>query len=139
VELHPRDPPVDPEGELAMVGIESALDKYHASHAHRSYGMSCDQFDDLYRSASGRCEICGVRGEDTPTSRLFIDHDQAVGYYAVRGLLCNSCNTLLGIRGGGFTVAAEAYLTAKSWHVGRLMRRRRGQRIADGHVLDQSA
>jgi len=112
-----------------------STDKYHASHAHRSYGMTCDQFDDLYRSADGRCEICGVRGEATPTGMLFIDHDRPAGYHAVRGLLCNSCNTLLGIR-GGFNAAADAYLTARPWHAGRLIRRRRGQRIVDGHIAN---
>lgn len=110
-------------------------DRYHAKCHHRAKGMTCEQFDDLYAAVAGRCEICGARGEETPNGMLFLDHDYSRGYWAVRGLLCNSCNTLLGRRKGAFSRGSEAYLAARPWHEGRLIRRRQGQRIADGHIV----
>lgn len=92
---------------------------YHQPHQHRLYRMTCDEFDALYRAVKGRCEICAIAGEATATGRLFIDHDMRLGYHAVRGLLCNSCNTLLGVRNGAFSTASAAYLAARPWHEGR--------------------
>jgi len=39
-----------------------------------------------------QCEACGCPSEKSPGGKLFIDHDGAVGNWAVRGLLCTACN-----------------------------------------------
>jgi len=55
--------------------------------AHRTYKLTCLEFDDLENRARGRCERCGTTG-----GQLVIDHDHARGVDAVRGLLCHGCN-----------------------------------------------
>jgi hypothetical protein len=84
---------------------------------HRNYKLTCAEYDELWRRANGRCEICGAREEDTPHGVLFIDHDARVGPRAVRGLLCNRCNCRLHEpeRAGP---ALDRYL-AKAWHLTR--------------------
>jgi hypothetical protein len=66
--------------------------------AHRNYDMSCEEYDAMWFEAAGRCEICRCLPEETKNGRLFIDHHPFTGRWAVRGLLCNACNTTLGDR-----------------------------------------
>jgi len=63
---------------------------------HRSYNVSCEQFDDLLATAGFACQRCRV-----PSERLVIDHDHALGWWAVRGLLCPWCNSHLGLVDAG--------------------------------------
>lgn len=84
---------------------------------HRVYGMSCNDLDALYVRAGHACEICGA--PERPGDPLNIDHEAFLGKYAVRGLLCRSCNGWLGnsyhpnIRASG--PEAERYLDAPWW------------------------
>jgi hypothetical protein len=68
----------------------------HEKCRHRHYRMTCDQFDGLMGRAEGRCQVCRRTGEPDGRGVLFIDHDSAHGNWAVRGLLCTTCNTILG-------------------------------------------
>lgn len=61
---------------------------------HFTYHLTCSEFDMLEREADGFCDICGRdlrHYGDTP----HIDHDHAIGWRAVRGLLCRACNARL--------------------------------------------
>lgn len=85
----------------------------HTSCTHKQYAVSCVEFNALAATAGGCCQMC-----QTPTAPLVIDHDHALGMWAVRGLLCTSCNVTLGrIEHGrkGMTPAAGRYLDAP-WH-----------------------
>lgn len=62
---------------------------------HRHYLMDCETFNALWKRARGRCEICRARPEDVPHGMLHIDHDENVGIWGVRGLLCSRCNSSL--------------------------------------------
>lgn len=66
--------------------------KAHAAHIMRLYGLTPDEYDQIYEAQGGRCAICqratGAR------KRLPVDHDHADG--EVRGLLCTRCNDMLG-------------------------------------------
>ena len=64
----------------------------------RNYGISLREFQDLFARQGGVCAICGQpetasKGGRKP--RLSIDHDHETG--EIRGLLCNRCNTGLGL------------------------------------------
>jgi hypothetical protein len=61
---------------------------------HKHYRLSCDQFDALHEESGGRCQICHRLPEDTSHRMLCIDHDGLL--WAVRGLLCGTCNSTLG-------------------------------------------
>lgn len=55
------------------------------------FGLTVDAYDELLLRQNGVCAIC-LR---PPTKiRLAVDHDHVTG--AIRGLLCYSCNHLLG-------------------------------------------
>ncbi len=84
-------------------------------HAHRSYLMTCDEFAGLDDRAEGRCEICRRPAELSPGGGLYIDH-QGGRRWAVRGLLCNPCNTVL-TDGREPTPEQRAYLE-RAWYRG---------------------
>lgn len=74
----------------------------------RDYGLTHDEYMALLEEQGGVCAICGS-AEDGDRS-LSVDHDHVTG--AVRGLLCNRCNPMLGYARDSITVlnAAIAYL-----------------------------
>ena len=63
------------------------------------YGLSREAFELLLTSQGGVCAICG--GTHTGTryagKRLCVDHDHVTG--AIRGLLCHTCNRVMGLLG----------------------------------------
>lgn len=66
----------------------------------RKYGLSTEQYNRLLKAQDGLCAICGqlpTRGwlhTGDGEHGLVVDHDHATG--AVRGLLCTTCNLVLG-------------------------------------------
>ena len=55
----------------------------------RVYGLSKDQFEEMFLKQGHRCKLCGA-SDITPC----VDHDYETG--AVRGILCIGCNVALG-------------------------------------------
>lgn len=92
---------------------------YHHPCRHGKYHLSCEQFDELFIAARGACQICRRTGHETNSGVLFIDHDNAISYRAVRGLLCVRCNGMLGMtffwRSLAEIRAIRTYL-ANPWH-----------------------
>jgi len=66
----------------------------------RRYGLTRDDYVDMEKSQNGVCKICGE--PEKYKNRLSIDHDHLCcpGYGScgkcIRGLLCSSCNRILG-------------------------------------------
>lgn len=62
-------------------------------HYRRRYGISIETYDRILASQGGLCAICD--GEPNGRwKRPHVDHSHDTG--EVRGILCNSCNVLLG-------------------------------------------
>lgn len=59
----------------------------------RTYGITLEQYDEMLEAQGGVCRICG--GTNPEGKRLHVDHGHDSGL--VRGLLCNGCNTGLGL------------------------------------------
>lgn len=57
-----------------------------------SYGLTKEQFNDL---AKNGCHSCGNTQFQSGKTRLHIDHDHKTG--KTRGILCNDCNSILGL------------------------------------------
>ena len=57
------------------------------------YGISHEQYYELYKAQEGKCKICGYvpQGDEY----LHIDHNKETG--EIRGLLCSKCNKGLGL------------------------------------------
>lgn len=58
----------------------------------RLYGLTIEQYEEMYRSQNGCCAICG--GINVAGRRLAVDHCHKTN--RVRALLCNTCNTTIG-------------------------------------------
>ena len=59
-----------------------------------SHGITLEQYDALFISQGCGCAVCGGKGW-TEKSRMPVDHDHETG--KIRGILCDSCNTMLGL------------------------------------------
>lgn len=68
------------------------------SHAtcttHEHYLLSCADYEELLSESDGGCQICAFPAAKMPQQKLYIDHDGWL--WAVRGLLCISCNSAIG-------------------------------------------
>jgi len=86
----------------------------HIVNTHVVHLLTCAEYDDLLATARGCCMLCWR--SDAP---LCIDHDHQLGPWAVRGLLCRSCNSrLIHVDSGAreATVGVAEYL-ANPWHL----------------------
>ena len=63
----------------------------------KKYGLTEDQYYQMLEDQDGVCLICGKAPDldSTRNTRLCVDHDHTTG--KVRGLLCNTCNRVLGM------------------------------------------
>ncbi len=63
----------------------------------KRYGITLEQYNELVEIQGGRCAICNKlpTGTNHTSKRLAVDHCHATG--AVRGLLCGTCNTTIGM------------------------------------------
>lgn len=58
----------------------------------RAYGIELEEYEALAKAQQHLCLVCGVQ---PPDGSLVVDHCHKQGN--VRGLLCNQCNTGLGL------------------------------------------
>jgi len=65
----------------------------YAVRLKKLYGLSVDEYKQMYSEANGKCQVCNI-SEDKLNKRLSVDHCHTTG--KVRGLLCSKCNTALG-------------------------------------------
>ena len=103
----------DADVDLSHIGPLPAFG--HEDCKHRYYLLTCKQYEYLLRRSSGRCEMCGLPWHENEFGRLYIDHDTALGRWAVRGLLCRRCNAVE--RFGWF--GARTY-HANAWYLSEL-------------------
>jgi hypothetical protein len=61
-----------------------------AYNLKKKYGMSLEDYDRMCGDQNGLCFIC-----EEPSSKLVVDHCHNTG--KVRRLLCNNCNTGIGL------------------------------------------
>jgi len=68
-------------------------DLYHAQNIKHGYGLTKEQYNEMFVSQQGCCAICG-RHQSSFKRRLHVDHCHTTN--KIRGLLCASCNSALG-------------------------------------------
>ena len=78
-------------------------------HLKKLYGITPEQYAEMYDRQDGKCAICGA--PPTDKFRLGVDHNHSTKQ--IRGLLCHSCNTGLGLLGDSLLRLSQAwqYLT----------------------------
>ena len=80
--------------KLKMRGRSKANpDKYKNYSLRYSYGITLEEYNQMFIEQEGCCKICNTH-QSALKRKLFVDHCHTTG--AVRGLLCQPCNTLLG-------------------------------------------
>lgn len=62
-------------------------------HYQRRYGISHDQVIEMLEQRNYKCDICGNES-DHRYAKLCVDHNHETG--KVRGMLCFSCNVMIG-------------------------------------------
>lgn len=85
-----KRPPTPEQLEELRSFIVSNRGKRNPSQLWTKYRLSVEAFDQMYEAQGGVCALCGWPGY----SPLCVDHDHATGL--VRGLLCKTCNNVLG-------------------------------------------
>jgi len=101
--------------------------KQRQLYVFRKYGVRMEELEQLLDRQNGCCAICKknwracVPAKHTPYEKVFlhhlcIDHDHDHERGKVRGLLCNSCNTAIGLfeEDGIRFVNAMLYLQSKT-------------------------
>lgn len=65
-------------------------DKYRNYHLKKCYGIKQSDYEMMLRYQQNKCAICN----DELNNKLLVDHNHKTE--EIRGLLCNSCNALIG-------------------------------------------
>lgn len=112
VQKRTRHSPHTPESKAKMsIALTNAWKKKRGADyiskrdesLKRDFGISEKQYLDMLEIQGGVCAICGKK----ETSRnLAVDHDHKTGL--VRGLLCQKCNTGLGLLSDSLTMLEKA-------------------------------
>jgi hypothetical protein len=65
------------------------------SKLKRLYGLSVDQYFEILANQDGGCAICKTKTPGNRKTMFSVDHSHQTGQ--IRGLLCDPCNTALGL------------------------------------------
>lgn len=64
-------------------------------HLRNTYGITLDEYNALLTVQNNKCAGCGTDSEKAQRNKLYVDHCHSTG--KIRGLLCQQCNTALGM------------------------------------------
>lgn len=74
---------------------EDYIKKDRKRHLKVKYGVTQEWYEQQLEKQNGRCAVCGTEDPGKGLKHFHIDHNHATG--EVRGLLCHSCNTGIGL------------------------------------------
>lgn len=110
-------------GEDGKIRYRTSAEQVRHYGLRRNYGLTITEYAQMFSAQNGLCAICGkpethkIPGRVSADPKRFtrdmsVDHDHKTG--AIRDLLCNGCNHMLGASGDSAEVlrAAADYLDA---------------------------
>lgn len=74
---------------------EKCIEKDRKNYLKRKYNVTVEWFEEQLDRQNGKCMICGTTEGGGKSSTLHVDHNHETGQ--IRGLLCQPCNTGLGL------------------------------------------
>lgn len=83
-----------PRHEYEKKYAKEHIDVIRRGHWRRKYGITEEEYNDIFNKQNGCCAICGTHQSEL-SRPLGVDHDHETG--EIRGLLCYKCNTGLGM------------------------------------------
>ena len=89
---------------------EKVLEQDRRYHLKHNYGITPEEYDKMLMEQGGVCAMCKKDDPKHYHDRLVVDHNHKTG--EVRSLLCNPCNTLIGLANEDvdLLMTAAAYL-----------------------------
>lgn len=90
-----RDKNKDKTKNLSDIWYQNNKERVRYNKIKRIYGLTKEQFEEMLKQQNNCCATCGIKDTDTKSGYLVIDHCHTTG--KVRGLLCNPCNTAIGL------------------------------------------
>lgn len=93
--------------------LQSHKDQYCAKRSRakalmKNYGMTVEEWNEMFAEQNYRCAICGSTNPFNSSRQFCVDHCHMVGH--VRGILCSTCNAMLGLAKDAPDVLLEAYV-----------------------------
>lgn len=82
-------------GDTYMRIRNSCKDCIKAKKRLRTTGWSPEDYERAWCIQEGKCAICGCILNSSRYTKAAADHDHKTG--KIRGILCNNCNTALGL------------------------------------------
>lgn len=76
------------------------------SHLKKRYGITIDDYEQMLKDQNNKCAICGNGHTKGTRGKLYIDHCHKTN--KVRGLLCQKCNSAIGLLGDNKTLLKKA-------------------------------
>ena len=73
---------------------EKTRARTRATKLRTKFGITPDDYVHMLATQGGRCALCPATKNTQTGGRLCVDHDHTTG--RVRGLLCRTCNVMLG-------------------------------------------
>lgn len=84
----------NPEKRAIQIAKEGKKDYSRSKHYRANYGITLTTYNEMFAAQQGCCYICGDH-QSQVKKRLSVDHNHTTGQ--IRKLLCQHCNTLLGM------------------------------------------
>lgn len=78
-----------PKSAPMLLSDEEKENKRRDRHYKIKYGISLEEYNIMLELRNSKCEICNKE------KKLYVDHCHKTG--KIRGLLCSSCNTAIGL------------------------------------------
>lgn len=73
--------------------LTRSIDRKH--HYRTQYGLGIEEVHAILEKQEGRCAVCKIKDFMGPGKRHCVDHDHITG--KIRGILCQRCNTAIGL------------------------------------------
>ena len=108
--INNREVVLDKSAKIYKANPSIVKDRYLKAH----YGITLVEYNAMLDNQHNVCAICG-RPEKTGRM-LSVDHDHATG--AIRGLLCNACNTSLGNVNDNITILQNMIMYLEKYKCG---------------------